>query len=40
MEVLIGIVLVLLAFKLLIELFGFFIGYKVVKDLVKKDEDK
>ena len=35
MDILIGIVLVLLAFKLLVELAGFFIGVKLVKDISK-----
>jgi len=39
MDILIGIVLVLLAFKLLVELAGFFIGVKLVKD-ISKDWDK
>mgnify|MGYP003140273927 CR=1 FL=1 len=47
MDVLIGIVLVLLAFKLLVELAGFFIGMFVGAKIAKmdifnerKDEDK
>ena len=39
MDILIGIVLVLLACKLLVELFGFFIGVKLVKN-ISKDWDK
>ena len=38
MDILIGIVLFLLAIKLLIELGGFLIGYKIIKDLTKKDK--
>lgn len=38
MDILIGIVLFLLAIKLLIELGGFLIGYKIIKDLTKKDD--
>lgn len=40
MDILIGIVLVLLGCKLFIELVGFFIGYKIVKDLTDRKEDK
>lgn len=39
MDILIGIVLVLLACKLLVELAGFFIGIKLVKN-ISKDWDK
>lgn len=39
MDILIGIVLVLLACKLLVELAGFFIGVKLVKN-ISKDWDK
>ena len=41
MDILIGIVLVLLACKLLIELFGFFVGIKIVKKITGDwDNDK
>ena len=36
MDILIGIVLVLLACKLLIELFGFFVGIKIVKKITEQ----
>ena len=39
MDILIGIVLVLLACKLLIELVGFFVGMKLIKNITK-DWDK
>ena len=41
MDILIGIVLVLLACRLLIELFGFFVGIKIVKKITGDwDNDK
>ena len=38
MDILIGLVLFLIAMKLLIELGAFFLGYKIIKDLTKKDD--
>ena len=38
MDILIGLVLFLIAMKLLIELGAFFLGYKIIKDITKKDD--